>query len=160
MRYHEKTKPRRVIKFNNKADEKNYIEECKLIHTTAVQFAEQSIKYMFYANAGAIVYVLLKFDIDTFFIPICMFSFGIVYTILGGWYMYTRSVAAVVEYFKNKINPFRYWHVSKFFRPVCLVVMYIPALIFMYGVCCSVYLFRGDSSLLPHELLREVLKII
>lgn len=152
--------PKRTKKCIGKKSKVDYTEECKLIHSNGIIFAEQSIRYMFYSNAGAITYVLLRFNLEKFFIPLLVFSCGIAYTILISLYMYTRSTSSVIVFLTNATNPLLYWHKSRFYRPVCLFFMYLPMVVFLYGIYCTGCVVTGGKILSPFQILIVIWKSI
>ena len=61
--------------FNNELSQKlqNHEAERIYIYNNKVMYLRDTIKYMVYANGGAITGVLIKFDINKFYLPLAVF---------------------------------------------------------------------------------------
>ena len=73
---------------NNTVPYENTNSDVMAIHANAIDFAKVAIKYMFFANAGAITSVIFKLNIINYIFPIILFGLGTIYTIFLSLYMY------------------------------------------------------------------------
>ncbi len=130
------------------------------MYNSKLEFLKESIKYMFLANGGAITTLLLKFDVDKFIIPLYIFTFGVLYTIFIPVFMYFKTKNMLYLEPENKINNVidikHNKYTAIFFRFVTLVIIYIPMLIFFYGIDATFRTHQGQIPLSVPELLGEM----
>lgn len=112
------------------------------IHTNAIDFAKTSIKYMFFANAGAITSVIFKLNISDYVLPITIFGLGTIYTILSCIYMHYRCVDSIRSFLNKNKNPILFWYKSLQYNILCCTFIYIPAVLFFAGVIFTILIFN------------------
>lgn len=132
-------------------EEKLKHEEMLIYHNDKINFLRDTIKYMFYANSGAIIYVLLKFsDVLKYKVPILIFSFGVSYTILLPVLLYSKTMHIILSCINDNSSPLKWYCDHKtmgiFLRVIIILAIYIPVLAFVSGVMFSGYIMINDSN--------------
>ncbi|WP_300881509.1 hypothetical protein [uncultured Desulfovibrio sp.] len=148
---------------NSVANEHNSIRsnERIAIYNSNTVFLRDSIKYMFYANAGAITGVLIKLDIQTYKFPIFIFAFGIAYTLIIPIFMFSHTKYIISKSFKNKRSPFdskSYPYFDMAMRIIIMILVYVPILFFVYGLIATFDIILNIPILSPLESLKNYYK--
>lgn len=133
------------------------------VYNSNTEFLRDSIKYMFYANAGAITGVLIKLDIQTYLFPIFIFAFGIAYTLIIPIFMFSNTKYIISKSFKNKYSPFDsklYPYFDIFMRIIIMILVYVPILIFIYGLIVTLNIILDLQVLSPLEVLKKLLESV
>ena len=93
---------------------------------------------MFIANAGAITSFLIKLDINTFKLPIFIFSIGVAYALFIPILMY--FLTDISNYDPPKIDilkkfyDFIYLTAKKCKKYVVIFIIYMPMIFFIFGI--------------------------
>ena len=159
------SRPSRKKSINSVINEHDSIgdNERIAIYNSNTDFLRDSIKYMFYANAGAITGVLIKLDIQTYQFPIFIFAFGIAYTLIIPIFMFSHTKYMISRSFKNKRSPFdskQYQYFDIVIRIIIMSLVYTPILFFVYGLIVTFNITLNLPILSPLESLKKLLEVV
>lgn len=130
------------------------------IHNSSVEYSKLAIQYMFIANGGAITTVLLKLPIEDYFIPIIFFCTGVAYATLIPIVMYFRCKEVIFKKTNEKDNVIKKYHGNLLYRLFICTLMYMPILIFLYGIILTLSIYRDNQLQSPIDVIYNTFSLI
>lgn len=130
------------------------------LHTSSVEYSKLAIQYMFLANGGAITTILLKLSIELYFIPVMVFCIGVAYATLIPIIMYSRCKDVIIKKINNEDNVIKRYHGNLFYRLFICTLMYMPILIFFYGIILTFSIYVDGQIYSPIDVIHNSLSLI
>lgn len=152
--------------FNNELSQKlqNHETERISIYNNKVMYLRDAIKYMVYANGGAITGVLIKFDINKFYLPLAVFSFGVAYSLMIPIFMYFNTKYLLQDSIQNNSSPLSYGKrhptIDKILRFIIFLIVYFPMLCFCYGIYLAISIFLFMPLETPTGIIEQLIKVL